>query len=193
MSDTVMRGPLAGMAEAGPRVLAVDGSNCELAQMSFAGMLNLRGAAQDTAFATAVRGATGMDLPLRPNSAALNADSQLLWLGPDEWLLKLRATGAAAMEAALRSALPGQHFSVVDVSSGYTTLVLQGPAAADLLARGCPLDLHQRAFAAGALAQTHKAKASVVIFRPLASPCYEITVRRSFAEYLFHWLCKAGQ
>ena len=193
MSEVVMQSPLAGLAGTGPRMLAADGRSCELAETSFAGMLNLRGSADDTAFAAAVLGATGLGLPLRSNSAAINVNGQLLWLGPDEWLLKLRESSAAAMETALRTALPAQHVSVVDVSSGNTTLVLRGPAAADVLARGCPLDLHPRGFAAGALAQTHIAKASVVILRPHAAPCYEITVRRSFADYLFRWLCEAGR
>jgi sarcosine oxidase, subunit gamma len=191
MSEAVLRSPLAGVA--GPRVLAVDGRHCELAETPLAGLLNLRGAADNAAFAAAVHGATGLQLPLAANGAAVNAAGQLLWLGPDEWLLKLHAGSATATEAALRAALRGQHFAVVDVSSGYVTLALQGPAAAELLARGCPLDLHPRAFAAGALAQSHIARASVVIFRPLAAPRYEVTVRRSFAAYLFDWLCEAGR
>ena len=97
-----------------------------------------------------------------------------------------------AIEAALRAALVGKHFSVVQVGSGNTTLSVQGAAAADLLSRGCPLDLHARAFADGSLAQSHIAKANVVLYCLKAETSFEVTVRRSFAEYLFKWLCEAG-
>ena len=96
------------------------------------------------------------------------------------------------MMTALQRALQGQHCAVVDVGHGNTTLLLQGPASAELLARGCPLDLHPRAFGTGALAQTHIAKASATVLCLYAGIQYEITVRRSFADYLARWLCEAG-
>ena len=107
-------------------------------------------------------------------------------------MLKTAGGTSDAIEAALRAALAGKHFSVVQVGSGNTTLSVQGPAAADLLSRGCPLDLHARAFADGSLAQSHIAKANVVLYCLKAETSFEVTVRRSFAEYLFKWLCEAG-
>ncbi|MBP7574355.1 MAG: sarcosine oxidase subunit gamma, partial [Rhodoferax sp.] len=76
---------------------------------------------------------------------------------------------------------------------GNTTLTVKGAAAADLLSRGCPLDLHPRVFPAGALAQTHIAKAGATVLCLEAATSFELTVRRSFADYLFRWLCEAGQ
>ena len=65
-------------------------------------------------------------------------------------------------------------------------------AAADLISRGCPLDLHVRSFPAVSLAQSQISKANVVLYCLEAETAFEITVRRSFAEYLFKWLCEAG-
>ena len=107
--------------------------------------------------------------------------------------LKLRDRQGEAVGAALRQALSGIHSAVVDVGHGFTTLALQGPGSVDLLARGCPLDLHPWVFGTGALAQSHIAKAGATVLCLYAGIQYEVTVRRSFADYLVRWLCEAGQ
>jgi sarcosine oxidase subunit gamma len=163
-------------------------------------MLNIRGNAADPQFVNAVQQVTGLALPMQANTATLGAAGQLLWLGPDEWALKLPPAGSQyqsagpleAMENALRTALAGQHVSLVPVGHGFTTLTVQGAGAGALLARGCPLDFHARSFAAGALAQSHVAKAGATILCLAAGTHFELTVRRSFADYLFRWLCEAG-
>jgi sarcosine oxidase subunit gamma len=192
MTNVTLESPLVNIARLGKRELTVDARSCLLDEIAFLDMLTLRGDASDPAFAKAVLLATGLALPVVANTANVGNGRQLFWLGPDEWLLKTAAGTGDVIEAALRAALVGKHFSVVQVGSGNTTFSLQGAAAADLLSRGCPLDLHARSFADGSLAQSHIAKANVVIYCLQAETSFEITVRRSFAEYLFKWLCEAG-
>ncbi len=192
MPDAVLNSPVADVLGRQGRDLQVDGRPCSVAEIPFVDMLNLRGDARDPRFVAAVRDVAGMVLPTRPNSTSMDPQRQLLWLGPDEWLLKLRDRQGPAVATALQAALQGQHSAVVDVGHGFTTLLLQGPASADLLARGCPLDLHARAFPTGAVAQSHIAKASVIVLCIYAGVQYEVTVRRSFADYLARWLCEAG-
>jgi len=192
MHDALLRSPLADFLGRQTRDLLVDGRPCSLAEIPFVDMLVLRGDAGDPDFAQAVRDASGLHLPHKPNSASIDPQRQLLWLGPDEWMLKLRDRQGPAVMAALQDGLQGKHSAVVDVGHGSTTLLLQGPASADLLARGCPLDLHPRVFPTGALAQSHIAKASATVLCLYAGIQYEITVRRSFADYLARWLCEAG-
>jgi len=190
--NPVLESPLVGIARLGKRELHVDNRSCLLDEIALLDMVNIRGDANDAAFVQAVAQATGLALPVQANTASVSADRQLLWLGPDEWLLKVPNGQGEGIEAALRTALAGKHFSAVQVGSGNTTLTVQGPAAADLLSCGCPLDLHARAFPDGALAQSHIAKANVVLLCVKAEQSYEVTVRRSFADYLFKWLCEAG-
>jgi len=193
MPEVVMESPLAGIARLGQRVLVVDGKSCALSEVPFVEMLNLRGDANDALFTQTILSVTGLALPTLPNTASIAGQRQLLWLGPNEWLLKLQDSQGDAVESALRTALQGQHTSVVQVGDGNTTLTVKGAAAADLLSRGCPLDLHPRVFPAGALAQTHIAKAGATVLCLEAATSFELTVRRSFADYLFRWLCEAGQ
>ena len=194
MPDAVVQSsPLAGMlAGQRQRVLHVDGRDCTLAEVPLVEMLNLRGNGDDAAFSAAVLQATGLHVPLRANGASIDPQRQLLWLGPDEWLFKTRDAEGEAIAASLRAALQGQHHAVVEVGDGNTTLTVQGAGAADLLARGCPLDLHPRVFTTGALAQSHIAKAGATVLCLHAGTHSELTVRRSFADYLFRWLCAAG-
>ena len=140
----------------------------------------------------AVLQASGMHLPTRANTASIDPQRKLLWLSPDEWMLKTRDRQGAAVAAALRQSLHGLHSAVVEAGHGNTTLSVEGPGAAGLLARGCPLDLHVRDFPSGSLAQSHVAKANVTLLCLKGGTHYELTVRRSFADYLFHWLSAAG-
>jgi len=192
MSEMTLQSPLAPILGAGPRALQVDGHAVALGECPLMDMLNLRGNPQDAAFAAAVAAVTGLALPLQANTAALGAGRALLWLGPDEWMLQCAAGEAAGLEQALRAALAGQHFSVVEVGHGFTTLSVQGPGAGALLARGCPLDLHPRAFQAAQLAQTHIARANAIVLCRQTGTDYTLTVRRSFADYLFRWLSAAA-
>ncbi len=192
MPEAIVESPPAGLMRQGPKPLRVDGREVVLAEVPLMDMWTLRGNADDTRFADAVLKATGMHLPLKANSASIDPQRQLLWMGPDEWLLKTSDGQGDATGAALRAALQGQHSAVVDVGHGNTTLGVKGPGAAELLARGCPLDLHLRAFPTGSLAQSHVAKANATLLCLTVGTHYELTVRRSFADYLFHWLSAAG-
>lgn len=190
--SSLMESPLVMLGEGARQQLSVDGRDCAVVELPFLDVINLRGNASDAGFSEAVLRVTGLALPLVANSASVVGARQLIWLGPDEWLLKLSPGEGGDMARALREALAGQHVSVVEVGSGYTTLSLQGPGAADLLARGCPLDLHARVFGAGAVAQSHIARAPILLRCVAAGASYEVTVRRSFAPYLFSWLGEAG-
>ena len=192
MTNATLESPLTNISRLGKRELQVDGRICWLDEVPFIDMLLLRGDASNPTFMTAVTTCTGLALPVQANTASVNSDRQLLWLGPDEWLLKTRDGMGETIESALRAALAEQHFSTVQVGSGNTTFTVLGDASGDLLSRACPLDLHQRVFPSGALAQTHMAKANVTLYCLKAQTHYEITVRRSFADYLFRWLCEAG-
>ena len=172
--------------------LSVDGSDCDLSERSFQSLLNIRGDADQPEFAETIYRSLELALPRLPNTCSVKEHKQLIWLGPDEWLYKTRPDRADFMGAGLRHALSGMHHAVVDVSSGYTTLVIKGPAAHLLLARGCPLDLHPKVFTTHKVAQSHVSKAAVTLVALEAGAHFEVTVRRSFASYLHAWLCAAS-
>src|SRR4051812_23882755 len=113
MASTERLGPLAAWdarftrASATPQAFAIR-------ELAFTTQVNLRGNAADAAFARAVRGAIGCELPLAANTYSAGADGTAIWLGPDEWLLVGRPDRADELAASLRAALAGMRKSVTD-------------------------------------------------------------------------------
>jgi sarcosine oxidase subunit gamma len=128
-------------------------------------------------------GAAALGLPTTPNTWVARGDGRAIWLGPDEWLV----TSPSLRPQELADAVAG----AVDVSGQRTTLRLAGEHARTVLATGCALDLHPRAFPAGSAAQTLLGLAGVVLLA-LDGTEYEILVRSSYARYLADWLLDAA-
>jgi sarcosine oxidase subunit gamma len=154
-------------------------------------IVNLRGNPDDPAFREGVGQALGLALPTRPCTSLASHTHRLVWVGPDDWFVVGPKGEAAAIEARLRHALAGQHCAVTDVSSGYTVLHLSGRPVRDVLAQGCPLDLHPRVFGPGASAGSLFFKASVWLWQTDEAPVYEMLVRSSFRGYVWLMLERA--
>jgi sarcosine oxidase subunit gamma len=136
--------------------------------------------------------ARALGLPLEPNTTATHAaspDRTILWLGPDEWLVAGPDGDAAAIARELE-ACPEGWVTTVDLSANRTAIDVAGPGARDLLAAGCSLDLHPRAFGPGRCAQTMVARAQVVL-EARGDDAFRLFVRGSFAAYLASWLIDA--
>ena len=156
-------------------------------------IVNLRGNAEDPAFCEAVaRALGGATLPTKAGTTSESGVVRIVWAGPDDWFVLGPKGQAEALAERLREALAGLHHAVTDVSSGYTVLHLSGTPARDVLAQGCPLDLHPRVFASGACAGSHFFKASVWLWQTDEAPVYELLVRRSFTGYVWLMLERAS-
>ncbi len=158
-----------------------------LCERRLVGKLNLRGRPTES-FLAAAGQALGFEPPVAPNTTAGTAGRIALWLGPDEWLIVTPPGGEDETAEALRAALEGRHAAVTDVSDGRAVIGLSGACAREVLTKGCPLDLHARAFGPGRCAQSSLAKALVILHQTGDEPAYDIYVERSFADYLWAWL-----
>ncbi|MDQ6772617.1 MAG: sarcosine oxidase subunit gamma [Candidatus Dormibacteraeota bacterium] len=186
MAEGARRPALVGLSLAN-RVTA--GASVRLAEVAFPAQLSVRlrpgGAAANRA-----AGVLGVPLPEAPNTAALAADTRVLWLGPDEWLVLAPDGDASRLQAELSSALGSEPGSVIDVSAQRAVLSLSGPNGREVLAKGCPIDLHPSVFGPGRCAQTLLAKARVVVL-PVGPDEFWILVGASFSGYLVEWLLDA--
>ena len=169
-----------------------DGAGVVISERPFLGHLDLRGDPGDSGFTSAAAGVLGFRLPTAPNAAVGEGGLLALWLGPDEWLVVTPPDAQTSLAQSLETALDGIHASVADVTGGQTVITLSGPKARDVLAKGCPLDLHPAVFRPGDCAQTLLAKANVTLRCVDDSPSYELIVRRSFADYTALWLQDAA-
>ena len=125
---------------------------------------------------------SGLGFPARPNTASAWNGNDVLWLGPDEWLVVAEAGREAELLAELGGALGSTHRSVVDVSANRAVFELRGPDRLQRLAIACPLDLHPRSWEPGRCAQTVFGSAPVLLHeRPDAT---RVFVRPSFAGYV---------
>ena len=196
MSDLFERqSPLVQIEFGEPR-----GKAPRIEEKPFLGYLNLRGRPGHTGFVAGVLKALGVEAPTAPNTVIGAGDNRIYWLGPDEWLIVTPAGQQEKLQRDLHDALDGVFSSVVDNSSGLTTIHVSGENAGALLATDCPFDLHPREFKPGQCAQTRLAKAGMLI-APLADARdpgsgsgvkFEIVIRRSFADYLLRWLQDAA-
>lgn len=196
MADTALsvprRSPLAGAADRLAAATRSSAGAIRLAELPFLAQVNLRldgkGAGAD-----AVGLALGLALPLEPNTVVRAGELTVLWLGPDEWLVVGPPDTQRDVEQRIRAASGDEHVAVTDVSAQRTTLLVSGARARDLLAHGCALDLHPRAFGAGRCAQTTLARAQVVLVaRDEPGAGFWVLVRSSFAGYLTDWLLDAA-
>ena len=154
--------------------------------------ITVRGRDADAALEDAVARGLGFAAPTIPNTVTRAGARSALWLAPGTWrILGAPDDDAAALVTALRAAIPPALAGVVDVSDAYATVRILGADARQSLARGCPLDLHPRAFGAGRCARTLLAGLDVLLDQRDDAPTFDVEVRRSVAPYLWSWLTGA--
>lgn len=156
-------------------------------------VVNLRGNPDDPAFRAAVSRALNLELPVQPCSSVADKLHRLVWVGPDDWFVIGPKGQAGAIETKLRAELAGLHHAVTDVSGGYTVLHLSGRPVREVLAQGCPLDLHPRNFKPDSSAGSLFFKASIWLWQTDDAPTYELLVRSSFMGYFWLMLERCTQ
>lgn len=192
MADLMMlrRSPLAGMARDLMDRAVTGERSVRVSEWRFTTMVSVRVDPASPA-AAALEGALGLVLPRAVGEVASHGQHSALWLGPDEWLLVSQAAGETLVPA-LEEAVAGAHAAIVDVSANRTVLELQGAAARAVLEKGCPTDLHPRAFVPGRAVSTTLARIPVLLWQ-VGPQAYRLLPRVSFADYVARWLLDASQ
>ena len=168
-----------------------DDANITLTIRSDLGHIILRGDGDNAAFVAAAEKALGQPLPIAPNTIS-KGGRDVHWLGPNEWLILAGINEVASIETALGAELAEIHSAVNVLSGGQVAMSLAGSRVRELLAKGCTIDFHPRRFTQGMCAQSGLAKASVLIALPGDDGAFTLVVRRSFSDYLLHWLSNAA-
>jgi len=126
-------------------------------------------------------GAATLGFPTDPNTAT-SGGRDVLWLGPDEWLIVGVPGATTAIMHELEASLSGLHCSVVDVSANRAVIELAGPSRHDLLSSACPIDLHPRSWDDGRCAQSVFGAAQVLLHE--REEVTRLFVRPSFTDYV---------
>lgn len=128
----------------------------------------------------------GVNAPMLPAAGqCISHDGAvLLSIGPGTYL-RIGGNDDYAM-------LDARFTVAVDVGSAWTNIAIAGARAVELLRKGCAVDLHPRAFSAGACCSTGLAGMRAVLWRPRTGDRYELLVARSYAQSLWSWLLDAA-
>ena len=136
---------------------------------------------------SAVHGELHLKLP-EPGFASSHLEATAIWIAPHTWLVIWPRSGGTDLLSAVRSAC-GDAAAVADQSSGKTVLRVSGGRARDVLAKGCRIDLHPRAFGPGRAAVTLIAHVHGIIVQRDAVPTFDVIVPSTLAGHVFEWLC----
>jgi heterotetrameric sarcosine oxidase gamma subunit len=143
----------------------------------------------------------GWSLPVVPNTTSREGALTALWIGPASWLLVATDVSALVDFESKRDALNAAGGALFDVSAGRVGWTIAGPAAATVLAKGCPLDFHPRVFGEGKCAQSVFGRVNALFYRRgdapprsddqslQGSPQFTMLVARSFARDAWRVLC----
>jgi sarcosine oxidase, subunit gamma len=120
-------------------------------------------------------------------------DVQVLWMGPEEFLIISPEGTDIDVQAAIDSWLGGRWAGVVDVSAQRTIVTLSGRHARDVLAHGCSTDLHPRVAPTGTCITTLLAQTGIVLqVLDAEAGDFQLLVRSSFAGYFAAWVADAA-
>ena len=162
-------------------------SRLQIAQRRLAIARVMAGAGNTDTVGAAVEKDTGLKLP-SPGHTSTSGDVTAIWIAPDTWLVMQAMPTSTDLLARLTRAC-GADASVVDQSCGYVALQLSGARACDVLAKGCRIDLHPRAFGPGRAAATTIAHVHGIVWQVDQTPTFELIVPSTLAEHVYEWLC----
>jgi sarcosine oxidase subunit gamma len=191
-SDHVAEPHAAPIGSTHPGHYGAAGADVELAPATIGAVWNVQGNPARGVWVEAAHRLFGVALPLVPGTTVRTDRLAALWLGPASWLLVGCAAAALDDYAAKRDALNTAGGALFDLSAGRVAWTIAGPRAADVLAKGCPLDFHARTFPAGTCAQSLFGHVHVLIDKRDDEPTFTVMVARSFERDLWHGLCEAS-
>lgn len=151
------------------------------------GMIGLR-AKGLAALPKAVKAVTGAKLPaLRRIETA--GDKVCAWMSPDEYLILVPQAEVAQALATLERSLAGEHHLAVDLSDARAVFRIEGPRAAEVIAKLCPVDIDR--LPQGEVRRTRAAQVACALWRDETG--VTLVAFRSVARYVFDLLANAAR
>ena len=172
-----------------PGHYGASGSDVTFAVATIAAAWNVQSDPSRATFADNVRQSLGIVLPVVPNTITKTDAVSALWLGPTSWLLVAAGASRLVDFNARRDAFNATGSALFDLSASRVAWTIAGAHAATVLAKGCPLDFHPPAFAAGTCAQSVLGHVNTLFVRADEAPEFTVMVERSYARDVWQTLC----
>jgi sarcosine oxidase subunit gamma len=163
-----------------------------IAETTIVAAWNVQGDPARASFVDEVGRALDIALPTLPNAIAVSANLTAIWLGPRSWLLASVGASSLVDYIQKRDAINAAGGALFDITAGRVAWTVSGPRATDVLAKGCPLDFHPRAFSAGTCAQSLLGHVNALFIKHDDAPTFTVMVARSFAREVLHALVESA-
>ena len=154
------------------------------------GQMTLRGDVGGAAVAALMLELTGSTVP-GPLGVVSKGDTRVVWMSPDELLVIMPRDGVASAVARTDEVLGTAHHMALDVSDARALIRLSGAQVGEVLAKGAPCDVSEKAFPPGTARRTHLAGLAVGLWR-VSGDQWEVVCFRSYAHHLMAWLEQAA-
>ena len=158
------------------------GTGLTIAELTTAASWNMQGDPTRADFVDEARRLFDVALPTKANTTARSDTLTALWLGPRSWLLVAGGASSLIDFPEKCDAINRQRGALFDVSASRVAWALAGARAPEVLAKGCPLDFHPRAFVIGACAQSLYGHVNVLIEKRDETPTFTLMVARSYTR-----------
>ncbi len=159
-------------------------------ETQLAAVWNVQGDLTRTRLVDAVQRLFGVTFPATPNTVAKSEALTVLWLGPTSWLLVASEVASLTDFPSRRDVLNAAGGALFDVGASRVAWTISGAHAGAILAKGCPLDFHPRAFVEGACAQSVLGHVNALFYRRRSAPSeFVVMVARSFGRDVWRSLC----
>ena len=168
--------------------LKIEKNGILIEEIPFVEKLNLRGNPKDKNFLTDVGSILETLLPIDPNTKVENADFQVIWLSPNEWLINfIKNDKFSITHQKLINQLNPEKTSVTDTSEHKTIIRIVGDKSIELLRKFMILDIDKILKDNSKVAQTIFVKIPILIIRNHSqdqNQSFDLHINRSHAKYL---------
>ena len=157
-------------------------------ELPFVGKINLRGNIKDRDFLSNAGSVLNVLIPTEPNTKITNSELQIIWLSPNEWLLRfLKNENFVKILNELNNKLNPEKSSITDISENKTIIRVEGDKTTELLSKFMVLNIDNVLKDNLKVAQTIFVKIPILIVRNHLNQekqSFDIHVNRSHATYL---------
>lgn len=176
-------------------VSALNGAACQgyvkVEELGLQGMITLRGDLSLADMKNAATGVAGVDMPGRREIRWVDQRG-LAWMSPDELLALVPYAEVSQKLEQIRGIKGKHHYLAVDVSDARAMFRISGKGVREVIAKLCPVDMSEDAFAPGQIRRTRMAQVPAAIWMTDAQTIH-IVCFRSVAQYVFDLLRGASE
>ena len=155
----------------------------EFTQLAMMTLYDLKGRSEDIA---AWCGDAIPPFPTAPLSLTRHAQSELLWLAPNHWILRAPLEKENVLDEALKPNDAPANISIVRTSDSLVFFALHGVDLAEVMAVASPLDIHPSKLAEGSAAFSEVFGIKALVMGNASD--IEIGVERSFGPMIADYL-----